>query len=177
MQNAQNFDLLSTATRWRRRRLCWRNAALYSLLTGGSEKGGSMWLTKIDLRRILQWSLWYTWTRSTVKFDSFWPLATLRWFFRNQSYWQSCRARLDGSTEYHIGGEVCDSWLTAKISSTGNCLKRIMVASVSSYDEVDEFISPLGGGQLPRNSRFPDGGFFDRLSGLAKTNRLSYISR
>jgi len=52
-----------------------------------------------------------------------------------------------------------------------------MVASVSWYDEVDEFMYPLGGGQLPRNSRFPDGGFFDKLSGLAKTNRLSYISR
>ena len=32
-------------------------------------------------------------------------------FFRNQSYWQSCRARLDGSTEYHIGGG--GTWLMA----------------------------------------------------------------
>ena len=51
-----------------------------------------------------------------------------------------------------------------------------MVASVSSCDEVGEFMYPLGG-QLPGNNMFPDGGFFDKLSWLAKTNRMSYLSQ
>jgi len=50
-----------------------------------------------------------------------------------------------------------------------------MVISVSSYDEVDEFMYPLGGGNY--NSRFPDGDYFDKLSWLAKTNRFSYLSQ
>jgi len=49
-----------------------------------------------------------------------------------------------------------------------------MVTSVSSYDEVDEFMYPLGGNY---NSRFPDGDYFDKLSWLAKTNRFSYLSQ
>jgi len=60
------------------------------------------------------------------------------------------------------GDRVYNSELTAKNSSTGNCLKRIMVTSVSSCDEVGEFMYPLGG-QLPGSNRFPDGGFLDKL--------------
>ena len=66
--------------------------------------------------------------------------------------------------------------LPAEISSTGNFPKPIMVASVSSCDEVGAFVYPLGG-QLPGATRFPDRGLFDKLSWLAKTNRVSYLSQ
>ena len=53
-----------------------------------------------------------------------------------------------------------------------------MVTSVSSYDEVDEFMYPLGGGDYQVIVlRFPDGSFLDKLSALVKTNRLSYLSQ
>ena len=66
--------------------------------------------------------------------------------------------------------------LPAEISSTGNCPKQIMVASVSSCDEVGAFVYPLGG-QLPGADGFPDRGLFDKLSWLAKTNRMNYLSQ
>ena len=51
-----------------------------------------------------------------------------------------------------------------------------MVASVSSCDEVGAFVHTLGG-QLPGTDGFLDRGFFDKLSWLAKTNRMSYLSQ
>jgi len=100
------------------------------------------------------------------------------WALRRGSFF---RCKGSGKKVLQIEGwdALAVSWLgrlPAEISSTGNCPKQIMVASVSSCAEFGAFVYTLWG-QLPGADGFPDRGLFDKLSWFAKTNRMSYLSQ
>ena len=118
--------------------------------------------------------------------NSFWPLATLFYRFRNALYWESCRSRRDVSLEYHIGGVRGEGSVGSMTHGWGEAACRNFIdgkLSETNYGSI-RFVVRWSwgicvhlGGQLPGADRFPDRGLFDKLSWLAKTNCVNYLSQ